>query len=209
MKLDSKYFDRIRMKPDEDRLLRERVPGCDWPGCDRPASYPAPKGRRYEGQYLHFCLDHVRAYNKSYNYFSDMPNEDVAQFREQSVTGHRPTWRLGTNGWAHVTSGRKRRPRSGGFRHDQPFDDPFEMFDPDDAAGTTTTAPRRAVRNAERKALDTLGLDETATAADVRAQYKQLVKRHHPDANGGSREGEDKLIAIIQAYDYLKSAGFC
>ena len=70
MNLNSKYFDSIRVKPDEDRRLREKHPPCGWKGCSEPALYPAPKGRGKEGQYLLFCLDHVRQYNKSYNYFT-------------------------------------------------------------------------------------------------------------------------------------------
>ena len=65
------------------------------------------------------------------------------------------------------------------------------------------------VRNAERKALDTLGVDLGATRADIKARFKMLVKRHHPDANGGDRGSEDRLREVIQAYNYLKSAGFC
>ncbi len=59
------------------------------------------------------------------------------------------------------------------------------------------------------KALHTLGLDETATPEKVQTQYKTLVKRLHPDANNGSRANEDTLKAVIQAYDYLRSTGFC
>ena len=69
--------------------------------------------------------------------------------------------------------------------------------------------PGRAVRNAELKALHTLGLDETATAEQVKSQYKTLVKRLHPDANGGSRANEETLKAVIHSYDYLRSQGFC
>ena len=65
------------------------------------------------------------------------------------------------------------------------------------------------VRNAERKALDAMGLESNARAPDIKARFKLLVKRHHPDANGGDRTCEDKLREIIQAYNYLKSAGFC
>jgi len=65
------------------------------------------------------------------------------------------------------------------------------------------------VRNAERKAFDTLGLDAEATATDIKAKFKLLVKRHHPDANGGDRSCEDRLREIIQAYNYLKSVGLC
>ena len=61
----------------------------------------------------------------------------------------------------------------------------------------------------EIKALQTLGLDERATPDAVKTQYKTLVKRLHPDANGGSRANEDTLKAVIQAYDHLRSSGFC
>lgn len=66
----------------------------------------------------------------------------------------------------------------------------------------------RTVHNVERKALDALGLDAGASVEDVKTRFKALVKRHHPDANGGDRSSEDKLREIIQAYKYLKSIGF-
>ena len=65
------------------------------------------------------------------------------------------------------------------------------------------------VRNAERKALHALGLESDANATDIKAKFKVLVKRHHPDANGGDRSCEDRLREIIQAYNYLKSVGYC
>ena len=66
----------------------------------------------------------------------------------------------------------------------------------------------RALRNTELKALQTLGLDEHATPDTVKTQYKTLVKRLHPDANGGSRANEDTLKSVIQAYDHLRESGF-
>ena len=54
-----------------------------------------------------------------------------------------------------------------------------------------------------------LGLEADAKRADIKARFKVLVKRHHPDANGGDRTSEDRLREIIQAYNYRKSAGFC
>ena len=67
----------------------------------------------------------------------------------------------------------------------------------------------RMVRNAERKALEALGVELSATREEIKARFKLLVKRHHPDANGGDRSSEDRLRDIIQAYNYLKTAGFC
>ncbi|HEY2185183.1 MAG TPA: J domain-containing protein, partial [Xanthobacteraceae bacterium] len=66
----------------------------------------------------------------------------------------------------------------------------------------------RTVRNAERKALDVLGLEPEASKQEVKTRFKELVKRHHPDANGGDRSSEGRLREIIQAYKYLKSVGF-
>ena len=60
MKLDSPLFDRIRVKPGEDRRLRTECPGCDWPGCEESSTHRAPKGRLREGEYWRFCLAHVR-----------------------------------------------------------------------------------------------------------------------------------------------------
>jgi hypothetical protein len=68
---------------------------------------------------------------------------------------------------------------------------------------------QRTVRNAERRALHALGLEDGADRAEIKARFKLLVKRHHPDANGGDRASEDKLREIIQAYNYLKSTGAC
>jgi DnaJ-domain-containing protein 1 len=62
---------------------------------------------------------------------------------------------------------------------------------------------------AVRRALDILGLDETADGPAIKAQYKALVKRFHPDANGGDRSFEERLRDIIKAHDALKSAGLC
>src|SRR6266481_5340812 len=59
--------------------------------------------------------------------------------------------------------------------------------------------------NAERKALQVMGLGADATLETVKAKYKALVKQHHPDANGGDRSTEDRLIEIIKAYNYLKT----
>jgi DnaJ-domain-containing protein 1 len=66
-------------------------------------------------------------------------------------------------------------------------------------------AEARKVFNAERKALQVMGLGPEATLEDVKVKYKALVKQHHPDANGGDRSTEDRLIEIIKAYNYLKT----
>ena len=209
MNLKSKYFDCIRVKPDKDRLLREKSPDCEWPGCANPAEHPAPRGRGREGEYFNFCTDHVRQYNKSYNYFNGMSDSDVAEFQKANLTGHRPTWGMSTNG-------RKRAgidendPNPGGFTHGFAFDDPFGVLGGAMGAnGPREYKPAKPIRKVERKSLSALGLDVDATPHEIKTRFKLLVKRHHPDHNGGDRRSEDQLREVIQAYNYLKEAGLC
>jgi hypothetical protein len=204
MSSDSPLFDRIRVKPDQDRRLRSQCPACEWPGCQGAATHRAPKGRTRENEYWRFCLDHVREYNHSYNFFAGMSTDDIARYQREAVIGHRPTWKMGMNGGK--PTGRSRAAR---FRAAfEGADDSFGFFG--DAANGEHLRRRetRVIRNAERKALDTLGLEGEATTAEIKLRFKALVKRHHPDANGGDRSSEERLREIIAAYNYLKSVGF-
>jgi hypothetical protein len=205
MKLDSPLFDRIRVKPGEDRRLRTECPACEWPGCSFRATHRAPKGRLREQEYWRFCLDHVRQYNHDYNYFAGMTDDAVAKFQKDAVTGHRPTWKMGIG---------KQGPGSAGMAfggEGDPFNVAHEVSGgrrqrPD----AERRAPEgRSVHNAARKALNVLGLESSAKGPDIKARFKLLVKRHHPDANGGDRGSEERLREIIQAYNYLKSTGAC
>ena len=67
----------------------------------------------------------------------------------------------------------------------------------------------RLVHNAARKAFDALGLDVSAKPEEIKARFKDLAKRHHPDANGGDRSQEERLREIIHAYKYLRQTGYC
>jgi len=149
-------------------------------------------------------MAHVRQYNKSFNYFKDMPDADIADYQKSARTGHRPTWSLGTNNGPADSEG------SAAGGHGNPrFSDTFGFFGEKYTDGKWSKPERRQIRNAERKSLAVLGLDIDVKPEEVKAQFKILVKRHHPDANGGGQEFEEKLREIIQAYDYLKSSGFC
>lgn len=207
MNTNSPLFDRIRVKPDQDRRLRAELPGCQWPRCNAPATHRAPKGRLRASEYWQFCLDHVREYNNSYNFFAGMSEDAIAKYQKEALTGHRPTWKMGSLGG-------KRLAKRGQAEFGPGWEafDPFALFGEAGArrAGHARAAPEgRKIFNAQRRALDVLGLEADAKRADIKARFKALVKRHHPDANGGDRGSEARLREIIQAYNYLKSAGFC
>jgi len=210
MKFESPLYDRIRVKPAEDRRLRAERPCCDWPNCREQASHRAPKGRNREREYWRFCLSHVREYNQSYDFFAGMSDDAVARYQKDALTGHLPTWRMGAIGGQKSAKG-----RIGRFFDDVSAADPFDILREFGAprSGATQsraeTERRRTVHNAERKALHALGLEDAATGPEIKARFKELVKRHHPDANGGDRASEDKLREIIEAYNYLKKMGSC
>lgn len=203
MDLNSPLFDRIRVKRAEPRQeARPTGPVCDRPGCAKPAEHRAPMGRDREGQYFNFCIDHVREYNQSYNYFKDMSDDDVARWMKDDFVGHRPTWSMGVNGAGRAQS------EGAGQAADPRMADPMGFFREQNArraASRRKTEPQAHVSIAARKALNTLGLDETADKPAIKARYKEMVKAHHPDLNGGDRTSEDRLREIIRAYNYLKS----
>lgn len=197
MNLNSKYFDMIRAAKREDKKARvgAHIERCDWPDCNEQAGYPAPAGPRESGR-RNFCYTHVAEYNRSYNYFEGMSNDEAERFRRAAQTGHRPTWAMGA-----------RRAR-GAKAEDWQFQDPLELmahagYVPGEAQG-----PSR-VTSGQKRALTVLDLPETAKSEDVKKRFKLLVKQYHPDANGGDRAHEEQLQAVVQAHDYLKASGFC
>jgi DnaJ domain len=198
MKLDSKYFDKIRSAPRGSKPEPKVENICEWPGCEKPARHKAPKGRNAEGQFHNYCLAHVQEYNKTYNYFAGMADGDVSTFQKDAQLGHRPTWKLGQNSHANAGSVRGKAKR---------FRDPLELFGTEQKPAVKKLG--RSLRKNESDALATLGLDENATPEHAKSKYKLLVKRLHPDANGGSRANEDTLKAVIHAYDTLRASGFC
>ncbi|HTV33311.1 MAG TPA: DnaJ domain-containing protein [Methylocella sp.] len=152
-------------------------------------------GRLHEGKYFCFCLDHVREYNASYNYFHGMSDEAVALFQQEALVGHRPTWSMGV----------RRGPRNFREESDNPSRESPRIFRAASPRYSCDSAPKKRYGLAAMRALEQLGLDDTVDMAAIKARYKDLVKRLHPDANSGDRSNEEKLREIIRAYRYLTS----
>ena len=127
------------------------------------------------------------------------------------MTGHRPTWTVGVNKTArdaplHSTL------RSGTASGNARIRDPFGFangFAQGSRAGGQRMQQARKLKTLEAKAFDTLELSAGATQDEIKRRYKELVKKHHPDANGGDRGSEERFRAVVQAYQLLKQSGFC
>lgn len=185
---------RRRKKIDLDDLLAEgpgisaREQMCEHPGCELPGEFRAPRSPNALRDYLWFCLDHVRAYNMQWNYYSDKDEEAIEADRRGTAYWNRPTWPINS-----------RRPFSGMRDH-------FGFFESD--------AEEKERRKSElpdslyAQALAIMGMSPPVTMDALKRRYKELVKQHHPDTNGGDKQAEERLKTINQAYATLmESAG--
>jgi hypothetical protein len=173
---------------------------CDHPGCRQPATAEAPKSReRMQDRYA-FCAPHAAEYNRGWNYFEGMSEGEIRAHHEASFTGDRPTWDFKASPRSREAAAFAARMNSAaGLR------DAFGLF------GGKGPRPRpepgaRHLGRLERNAFADLNLDESADGPAIRARYTELVKRFHPDVNGGDRSAEEKLQRVIKAYKTLRGA---
>jgi hypothetical protein len=174
------------------KTRRCAVPGCLEDGiCNTPIS-PHNLLRR-----VWLCPDHAREHNENWDFFSGMSDQEIAQFQEEALVGHRPTWPLGKRGTAKVN----------GFADGAYIiEDGYAVF----AGETKKPEPRRPTRvltPLQRQAFDILDLESSASLNEIKARYKELVKRFHPDAHGGDRGTEERLKQVIKAYGVLRASG--
>ena len=163
---------------------------CDMPGCGALGEYRAPKSRRNLKQYWWFCLEHVRAYNAAWDYYKGMSQAEIEAELRRDTAWQRPTWPLGRLGAAAWETEHLR--------------DPLHLL----AAGRFRNGAERRPDTAPpelREPLAALGLSWPLTLPTLKARYKELAKRHHPDANGGDRAAEERLKTINLAYATLRS----
>jgi hypothetical protein len=162
---------------------------CDHPGCRDYGDYRAPKSRETLNEYYWFCLDHVRAYNASWDYYAGLDPEEIETMVRSDTTWQRPTWPLGKR-------------MSGNFRFDAAkMRDGFGVFEENFGESAKPAAP--AASTAEMNALKEMNLSYPLTIDLLRARYKELCKLHHPDANGGDKQAEERFKRIGQAYKTL------
>jgi hypothetical protein len=205
-----KFVDiRVRPPKPEEEAAAEDVwalkPGeraCDHPGCRAAATARAPKSRALMTEHNWFCQPHAAEYNRNWNFFAGMSDGEIrARQQEELFTGGRPTWDFKAS-----NRSREAAAVSGNFARGQNYRDPFDLFGRN--GGMPIPEPAGpSLGKLERNALADLDLDERADGQKIRSRYTELVKRCHPDANGGDRSAENKLQRVIKAYQSLRKAG--
>lgn len=165
-----------------------RTRSCDMPGCSADAEHRAPQNRELSAYYW-FCLDHVKEYNQAWNYFSGMSDYEVEDHIIRSHYGDRPTWRYDVDGQAEENLRRKAW---------QTYHGPDEEPKAQD---------RRPIpKTPESEALAIMDLTPPVTLETIKARYKVLVKKYHPDINRDDPKAEELLKSINMAYTILKLA---
>jgi hypothetical protein len=163
---------------------------CAKPGCPNEGLYPAPRNRQHLRDYLWLCLDHVRDYNRAWNYFDGLNGPALEAEIRKATTWERPSWKFGTS-----SSGKT------GWQGAAPeFEDDFGFFEEGPARETAF-----AGMDAEEK--EAWRIFDMAPVSDpvlLKQRYNELAKRYHPDHNGGDAGAEEKLKKINLAYSVLR-----
>jgi curved DNA-binding protein CbpA len=159
---------------------------CQHSDCVEPGLHRAPKSRDQLTDYYWFCLEHIRAYNKAWDYFVGMSEDEIEAQRRVDTVWERPSWPLGADYAKAEEQARENLERE--FRNG--------------SAKARHKSARR--RGRDEQALAVLNLERPITFPEIKARYIKLVKRLHPDANGGDKAAEEQLKLVNEAFSTLK-----
>lgn len=207
-----KFVDiRVRPPKPEEEAAKADVnhlkPGerrCEHSDCIQVATARAPKARDMPGQFYQFCQQHAAEYNKAWNFFAGMSDDAIAQAQAARATGERPTWSFKASNRSREAAAEAKGPMG--------WNDPFSLFgfgraDRSGIDAPPSRADGRQLGKLERGALADLDLPDTADKAAIRTRYTELLKKCHPDSNGGDRSAEHKLQRVLKAWKTLKKSG--
>jgi hypothetical protein len=161
---------------------------CDWDNCNEQGSYKAPIERDNSRKYRLLCLEHVKIFNKKWNYFANMNDQEIEYFVKSDLTWHKSTKSFGSSEnffnilWNNALEDKLNIFKSSGFKE-------FK---------------KTKFTDTDRDALDIMDLKYDTKWEEIQKKFKYLVKKYHPDKNLGSKKYEDKLKKITLAYSQLK-----
>ena len=163
---------------------------CDWNNCNEIGEYKAPIEKDNSKKYRLLCLEHVKEFNKNWNYFSGMDDSQVIDFLKSDMIWHKPTQSFSSSDnffkilWNNTLKDELDKDKiNGEFNHMRQF-----KFD-----------------NKDIKAFEILGVSVGLKWQKIQEKFKSLVKKFHPDINAGNKKYEEKLKQITLAYTQLKN----
>jgi len=162
---------------------------CDWNNCNNIGEYKAPVEKDNSKKYRLLCLEHIKEFNRNWNYFENMNDSEIMEFIKADMTWHKPTQNFSAQDnffkilWNNAL--REELNKNGVYNHKAKLAH-FNFSDRD------------------LKAFEILGLEISINWENIRSRFKKLVKKFHPDMNSGDKKFEEKLKVITLAYTQLK-----
>ena len=181
---------------------------CQWPDCSKAATARAPKSRERLNDFYEFCQPHAGQYNKGWNFYAGMDEGQIRAAQEnEAMTGGRPTWEMKAGKFSREAAAFASKMGTANTTGQGSWRDSFGLFGRKGDQTPTSPTEDRRVGKLERQALSDLGLEPGAPKEGIKVAYHDLLKRCHPDTNGGDRGAEAKLQRVIKAWKTLKKAG--
>ena len=161
---------------------------CDWKNCKEIGRYKAPIERDNSRKYRLLCLDHVKMFNKNWNYFENMNDQEIEYFIKSDLTWHKSTKKFSSSeNFFNILWSNALEDKLNIFRRSN-----FKEF------------KKAKISQTDRDALQVMELNDQVNWEKIHLKFKELVKKYHPDKNHGNREFEEKLKKITLAYSQLK-----
>ena len=161
---------------------------CDWENCKEVGKYKAPKEKDNSKDFRLLCLEHIKIFNKNWNYFENMNSEEIEFFIKSDVTWHKSTKSFGSSDnffnilWNNA------------------LEDKLNIF----SSSNFKNFKKNQLSDKDRDALELMDLKLSSNWTEIHKQFRLLVKKYHPDKNHGNKKYEDKLKTITLAYTQLK-----
>tara|TARA_Y100000591_G_scaffold146793_1_gene126063 strand:- start:625 stop:1221 length:597 start_codon:yes stop_codon:yes gene_type:complete len=166
---------------------------CDKENCQEKGEFRAPKSRILLNQYYFFCLDHVKEYNKSWDFYRGLSVNQIETSMREDIIWNRPSWPLKGNPYKVINE------------INELYEDDPNLLNLDRSYGEyfKNKIIDEKLTSEENLALSTLELKLPLTLENIKKNYKKLVKIFHPDVNGNNKKAEDKFKEINSAYKIL------
>jgi len=178
----------------EDIPVKVRM--CDHEGCTQQGEYPAPKSRDNLNERYYFCLEHIREYNKAWDFFKGMSPNEIEAYIKNAFVWERPTFNYGSK----INS--KEYEKAFKAAKAKAFGDIFgDSYKEEQEKAVSKHYPPELCA-----ALKELELSPPVTFSSIKKQYRTLVKKHHPDSASNENNDEERFKRISAAFASLRKA---
>ena len=161
---------------------------CEWSNCKESGRFKAPTEKDNSKNFIWLCEEHIKLFNKNWDYFDGMSQNEIENFVKSDLTWHRPTQKFGSvDNFFNIL-------------WNNALNDKFKIFKEE----RSTHITNKKLYEKDKDAFIIMGLEFNADRETIQKKFKSLVKKFHPDKHSGNKQYEDKLKKITMAYSHLK-----